>query len=157
MIHKMHCEMCGKKTELFKAIVEGTELKICDGCSKFGKITSRVKENFKKTKKKIEIEQEELPEIIQIISSDYSNKVKSSRESLGLKQEELAKKLNEKESIIHKIETGHFEPNISLARKLEKFLKIKLVEEEKIEKEKSVKINSSEGLTIGDILKIKKP
>ena len=152
----MHCEMCGKDTSLFKTVIEGTELKVCGECGRFGKVIGRIKKEPKIKKKKKEIEEEEQPEIVQIIAPDYPKKVKQARESLGLKQEELAKKLNEKESIIHKIETGHYEPNINLARKLEKFLKIKLVEEEKIEKEKGMEKSSSEALTIGDLIKLKK-
>ena len=70
-------------------------------------------------------------------------------------QKELARKLNEKVSIIHKMETSSFEPNISLARKLEKFLKIKLIElhEEVHKKETRAK---SDAFTIGDFIKVKK-
>jgi len=153
----MQCEMCGKGTELFKAVVEGIELKVCSNCGKFGKVTGKINIEPKRKKKKIELEEEEQPEIIQIIVEDYALRAKNAREKLGLKQEELAKKLNEKESVIHKIETGHYEPNLNLARKLEKFLKIKLVEEEKIEKKKeNTQSTSSEALTIGDLIKLKK-
>jgi len=147
--------MCGRDTILFKAVIEGTELKVCRECGRFGKIKGSIREEPKEKKKKKEIEEEEQPEIVQVIAPDYAQKVKSARESLGLKQEELARKLNEKESIIHKVETGHYEPNINLARKIEKFLRIKLVEEEKVEKEKGGKKSSSEALTIGDIIKLK--
>ena len=114
--------MCGRETELFKALVEGTELKVCPDCSKFGKVTGKIRPEPKIKKKKIELEEEEQPEIIQIIAEDYTGRVKNARENLGLKQEELAKKLNEKESVIHKIETGHYEPDLILARKLELIL-----------------------------------
>jgi len=149
--------MCGKETELFVAAIEGTELKVCQSCAKFGKIKARIRPaEAPKKKKQVEAEEEE-PEIIQTISSDYALKVKNARESLRLKQEELAKKINEKESVIHKVETGHYEPNIALAKKLERFLKIKLVEEEEIKKEKQKKDSKISGpLTIGDILKTKK-
>ncbi len=63
-------------------------------------------------------------------------------------------KINEKESLIHQIETGRFEPNIALTRKLEKFLKIKLIEEhEEIHKGKT-KIKTDK-FTIGDFIKVK--
>lgn len=150
----MQCEMCGKDTGLLKAVIEGTELKVCKDCGKFGKIIGRIRQEPKAKKKKKEEKEEELPEIIQIIVPDYPKKAKQARESLGLKQKELAKKLNEKESIIHKIETGHYKPSIKLARKLEKFLKIKLVGEEQIEKDRE-KVVSSERITIGDIIKLK--
>jgi len=149
--------MCGKETSLFKAIVEGTELKVCDKCAKFGKIVERIRPAAKPKRKKDEKEEEEGPETVQVIVPDYSKKVKLARESLGLKQEELAKRINEKESIIHKVETGHYEPNIMLAKKLERFLKIKLVEEHQLEKTKAQKkVAAAEGFTIGDVIKLKR-
>ena len=153
----MNCDMCGKDTQLLKAIIEGTELKVCKDCSKFGKVIGKIAEPVKEKKKKYVEEKEAEPEIVDGIVPDYASKVKNARESMGMKQEELAKKLNEKESVIHKIETGHYEPNLTLARKLEKFLKISLVESYEIEKEKNAKKASPEGhLTIGDLIKIKK-
>jgi putative transcription factor len=149
--------MCGKETNLFKTVIEGTELRVCKDCSKFGKIIGRIAEPVKEKKKKHIEEEREEPEIVEEIVPDYASKVKSSRESRGLKQEELAKKLSEKESVIHKIETGHYEPNLVLAKKLERFLKITLIESHEIEKpEKSKKATADGPLTIGDMIKIKK-
>lgn len=152
----MQCELCGKETNLFKAVIEGTELKVCKECAGFGEIIGKIRPPVKEKKKKAVKEKEESPEIVQVMVPDYAKKVKTAREGLGLKQEGLAKKINEKESVIHKIETGHYEPNITLARKLERFLKIKLVEEQQIEKtEKKRKDLAAEGFTIGDIIKLK--
>ena len=65
----------------------------------------------------------------------------------------------EKESVIHKIESGQLEPTIPLAKQLEQYLRIKLItmnKGEKIEKEKNRDINFSDKvITIGDMLKIK--
>ena len=153
----MHCEMCGAETSLFKALIEGTELKVCSNCAKFGKIKGKVRQPETSKKAKKEIKEEEEPEVIETIVPGYSGRVKKARESAGLKQEELAKKLNEKESIIHKIETGHYEPDIALAKKLERFFKIALVEEQKVEKQEKQKTAfSAEGFTIGDIIKLRK-
>ena len=68
---------------------------------------------------------------------------------MGLKQEELARKINEKESLIHKLENELVEPSLKLAEKLEKFLKIKLIEIYSDEN-KYVK-NNDDKLTIGDL------
>ena len=155
----MNCEMCGKKTDLFKAIIEGIQIKVCSTCGKFGRVIKQVNPLENKKKEKVEkiSKEEESSEIIQTISDNYSEKVKKARELIGLKQEELAKKLSEKESVIHKIETGHYEPNLILAKKLERFLKISLIEEQEIEKSKNnTAPSSSAGLTIGDLIKLKK-
>jgi len=151
----MQCDLCGTETEnLFRAIVEGTELNVCKDCAKYGKVIE---------KKPIKVEEkrqftkpaEPEKEIVQIIVPDFAQRIKKKRESLGLKQKDFAKKISEKESLIHNIETGSFKPSISLARKLEKFLKIKLVEEYEEEHKKSSK-TKTEGFTVGDLIKIKK-
>jgi putative transcription factor len=73
-----------------------------------------------------------------------------------LKQEELAKKIAEKESVIHKLESGSIIPAIPLARKLEKFLRIALVETIEVDSpETSDRRSSSDGLTLGDLIRIK--
>ena len=32
------CDMCGKETKLIVALIENTELNVCEKCGKFGKI-----------------------------------------------------------------------------------------------------------------------
>ena len=151
----MQCEMCGKEGELFAALVEGTELNVCKSCSSHGKTLRRVKPTQKKIKKS-EKQKEPEKEIIQTIVENYAKLIKSAREKTGLSQKDFANKLNEKESIIHKLETGNLKPSINLARKLEKFCNIKLVKQIEIKPLKGKKAVSGEGLTIGDIIKIKK-
>ena len=151
----MQCDLCGAETEnLFRAIVEGTELNVCKDCAKYGKVIEKkpIKEETKKQLTKT-IEPEK--EIIQVIVPDFAQRIKKKRESLGLKQKEFAKKISEKESLIHNIETGSFEPSISLAKKLERFLKIKLIEEYEEEHKKGSK-TKTEGFTVGDLIKVKK-
>ena len=65
----------------------------------------------------------------------------------------MAKKLNEKISLIQKIENNEIEPNADLIKKLENFFKIKLTEEYQ---NPNLNLNfKSSSLTIGDLLKIK--
>ena len=145
----MNCELCGKKSELFRAKIEGTIVDVCEKCSKFGEVIERVikEEENKIVKKKIR------EEIIEEIRKGYGAIIKNAREKLGLTQEELARKINEKESLIHKLESELVEPTLELAEKLEKFLKIKLIEIYSDEN-KYVK-NNDEKLTIGDLLNAK--
>ena len=151
----MICDMCGSPGKLYKAVIEGAELIVCHECSKFGKVISIVKEEEAGGIKAAATgKQEPETEKIDIIVSDYAEKIRKKRESLGLKQEEFAKKINEKESLIQKIESGHFEPSIGLAKKIGSFLKIKLIEEheEVYEHQKAAKLDT---FTIGDFIKIK--
>lgn len=145
--------MCGSIGKLYKTIVEDAQLNVCHECSKLGKVIDVIKQD----NMKIEVPRNEYsqPETMQIIVNDYAEKIKRKRESLGLKQEDFAKKINEKESLIQKIESGHFEPSIVLAKKIGNFLKIKLIEDYQEEQEKQTKTKTG-SFTIGDFIKIKK-
>ena len=158
----MNCEMCGKKIDVYYEVnVEGSILKLCRECSSFGKVikksyvTPRVKKKanyiVKDTKK-----HQEKEEAIEIIIENYGNIIKSAREKMGLKQEELAKRLNEKESLISHIESGKKEPRMELAKKLENFFNIKLIETISEKEVVFKKEYESDKLTIGDMIKIRK-
>jgi putative transcription factor len=150
----MECELCGNQDALVNAVVEGSMVKVCRQCSRYGHVIllekplSAIKEE-KKKEARLEIPEE-------IITEDYGSLIKSARERLKLTQKELALNLAEKESIIHKLESYYLEPSLELARKLEKFLSIKLIylmnEDMPVKK-----VNFKDGsMTIGDILSIKK-
>ncbi len=154
----MQCEICGKDELLFKANIEGTMMNVCKPCSKYGKVISVARDKINVEQKKDDAKLEapvRKKEIVQTVVEDYGERVKKRREHLGLKQEELAKMLSEKESLLHHIESGKFEPNIELARKLERFLKIKLVEEYE-EENSQLPRGKADDLTIGDLIKVKK-
>ena len=150
----MSCDMCGKEERLFKTDVEGSILNLCNGCSKFGKVISVVREERKEVKQKIVLKPKEEEIVLEVVSG-YGDIIKRKREELGIKQEDFAKKINEKASLIHKIEINHFEPPIELARKIEKFLHIKLIEQEEIKSGKGT-TTKSEHFTIGDFVKVRK-
>jgi putative transcription factor len=149
--------MCGKESNLLVSEIEGTQLNVCQICSKHGKVIRRVQviEKIPKRQKKLRAQNNEPEEeIIDKIVEDFGRIIKDKREKLSLKQDELASKINEKTSLINNIERQKHEPSIKLARKIEKFLGIKLIGQEKIEK---VKFSKSDflNLTIGDILRKK--
>ena len=165
------CDMCSSPDKMFKIELEGTQLNVCEKCSSYGKIIGRFQTEQPKQSKHTnnsfsdtnrlssssKQEPEKETETIQLIVSDYSKLIKKAREDMNLKQEELARKLAEKESVIHSLESNNRKPNLTLARKLEKFLKITLVEEVELTPAKNtLKASSSEGLTLGDMIKIKK-
>ena len=61
-----------------------------------------------------------------VLREDYSKAIKTARELLGITQEELGRKINEKPSVISHLEVGSMKPTDELARRLEHFLKIDL-------------------------------
>ena len=145
--------MCGKEAELFKTEIEGTMLNVCETCAKFGTIIEKVKKpveiELKPAAKSIE------EEIVDVVVDDFAEKIRNKREKSRLKQEELAKKLGIKESLLHHIECGKFTPSIELAEKIERFLKIELIEQY-IEQGGKRASTKSEEVTIGDMIKIKR-
>jgi putative transcription factor len=146
--------MCGAEGKLHKARVEGSEMNVCSECSRFGKVIGDVKEEVKKVENRV-VETE--PEIIEMVVADFADKIKRKREEWGLDQEDFAKRVSQKKSLVHQMENGEIRPSIELARKLEKMLNIELVEE--VREEKGRKVSSEEGagaVTIGDLIKIKK-
>jgi len=150
---KINCDLCGKvKERLNRALIEEVELNVCSDCSKFGKILPQFKKYSAETQNQ-RIENNE--EKVELLAEDYSDIIRKKREMAGLSLKDFANKINEKESIIHKIETGAFEPQLALAKKLEKALGIKLIEEYK-EKHEPYKKKKEEGFTLGDFIKIKK-
>lgn len=149
--------MCGRDGPVFKAEIEGTELNVCKICSKYGKVVRPTRKPFKsrpKPAKKIERIQKEQSE--ELIIENYAKLIKNKRERLNLTQEKLAKKINEKESLLQKVESGHIKPSFRLAKKLQNFLKIKIIEEFKTQKKIIAQKANSAPLTIGDLINFKK-
>lgn len=153
----MNCEICGReiKGKGFKIVVEGSEVTVCGSCRQFGtekkpSVASqqgarRVVLKKKRSSTKIEFK-EELVEDFHII-------IKREREKRGWSQEQLAKKIQEKESLIKKIENAEITPEPEVVEKLEKLFNIKLREqipEIKIEKSKSLVP------TLGDVVVVKR-
>jgi putative transcription factor len=87
------------------------------------------------------------------IAEDYPARVRDRRMKIGLSQEELAKRVKEKLSVIQKIETGKMAPNSRLCRELEHELKVKLL----VPRKEAVvpKTAAPAELTLGDIIRIK--
>ncbi|OYT42009.1 MAG: TIGR00270 family protein [Candidatus Aenigmarchaeota archaeon ex4484_224] len=147
----VECPICGREVEkLVKAEIEGSIIEVCEDCAKkYGKILEEKSRKIKVIKDK-EIKEIEEVDLIE----DFFVAIKKRREELGLSIKELAKLVKEKESVIKRIEDGKLEPDINLARKLEKILKIKIlskVERKRVGKKKEI----IPKLTIGDVVEIK--
>ena len=144
----MQCELCGKVTELVVAMVEGTQLNVCANCGRFGKVLTRTPQAAPR-----KAQQARTVPVEQVVA-DYASRIRTAREKRGLTQEEFAKIIQVKESLLHKMETGNFEPPLDTARKLERILHINLVEvQQETENATGAKESKPAGLTIGDILK----
>jgi len=164
----LRCEVCGHKIHgsPIRAEIEGAKLTVCIECSKHGKIIREEEiELGQKTSKKlltpIPFTQKKRTaqakvEITQEVVEGYDSKIRQAREKLGLSHEELGKKINEKASVLSKLETGKMTPNNMLVTKLEHALKIKLLVP--IQEEKILEIPKSPNRepTLGDFIQLNK-
>ncbi len=144
------CELCGKEALLVVAEIEGGEVEVCPGCAKYGVVKRRAG--------KPQVLPQPLPKPEEPeygIVADYALLIRSARELKGMTQEDFAKLLSEKESILAKWEAGTLKPSIETARKLEKKLGIRLIE---LDETISVKLDKgrSDELTLGDFVKVRK-
>ena len=165
----MRCEVCGRKihSSPIRAVIEGAKLTVCIECSKHGKkIREEEVELWQKAPKKpltpISFIQKKKTmkasvEITQEVVEGYDAKIRQAREKLGLSHEELGKKINEKASVVSKLETGKMTPNNMLVTKFEHALKIKLlvpIKKEKISHEFPKSPNREP--TLGDLIRLNK-
>ena len=125
------CTLCGKQVPTLNKIeLEGAIIEVCDDCVKFGKVTETTipRKSYRPMPKEVNLTGI-LAEGERIFVPDYGNRVRKAREARGLSQTEFARKINERESIIRRVERQMLEPSDALTRKIERFLNIKLKEE----------------------------
>ncbi len=161
----MECEICGKPVpehNPIRAKIEGSVMIVCKECSKLGKIQKappkpkyvqqKTKRQQNKPKRNFSRNDEPSEELIE----DFDMTIRKAREAKNWSREDLGKKINERVSVITRIETGKMTPDTKLTKKFEKALNIKLLE--KVENvDLNQFINSSSGeRTLGNIMKIKR-
>lgn len=88
-------------------------------------VTTRKKKSGSKKSTKSRIKRKATP-ADKTLASDYGARIKKAREAKEMSHEDLADKLNEKQSRISKIETQNLKPDENLGRKLQKVLDIEL-------------------------------
>jgi putative transcription factor len=141
---------------------------VCVACSKLGRVCQEepkpklILQRLRPTtaQPRMRMPKPQTPEVdtSQELVENYHAKIRQAREKLGLSHEDLGKRINEKVSLLRKIETGKMTPDNRLASLLERTLKIKLIilaKEEKVPKSKMSNVADHE-LTLGDLMKIDK-
>ena len=127
------CEMCGKVTDLYEVIVEGTTLKTCQACAACGTILKgpqvavKPLKNAGKLSANVTIKHVAAHEVV-VVSDDVASLLRKEREKRKLTQDDFAKLLVGKASMVHKIESGSLRPDLETAKKWEKILGVKLTE-----------------------------
>jgi putative transcription factor len=162
----MICELCGKDVTFCKKVtIEGVQLEVCPECSKFGieskkvpekemgpipVVTQRLEIRDKRAKPKDVLEGMGKEELVE----DFAGRIRNARSSKGITQKDLAMKINERQTIVSKIETGQMRPDDKVIRKLEKELGIKL--REKVVDTQVAKGMSTSALTLADLIRMQK-
>jgi putative transcription factor len=125
----MNCEICGREISGDPLVVriEGSRVNTCRACARLGERISGMsgKQVRGTTRRKPSVKAEKIVEVV----DDYANLVRKNREKKGITQDQLGAKINEKGSVISRIESGHMEPDLKVAKKLERFFSITLLEE----------------------------
>ncbi|MFB6083028.1 MAG: multiprotein bridging factor aMBF1 [Halorientalis sp.] len=181
----VQCEMCGAETSSPNTVkVEGAELDVCDDCADFGTEVRTQESSTSSTKYSTGSSSgsdsgssgsgggsgsagssssgggggrrrdmfDEMDEVVQ----DYDERIRQAREAAGLSQEELANQLNEKASLIRKLERGDTLPSDEVQRKLERALDIALTEGGGSADDTEWSGGSSDGeYTLGDVVQRK--
>ena len=145
----VQCEMCGAETASPNRIkVEGAELDVCDECTDFG-TEVKTDEGGSSTSTKYSTgssgssggtssgstgssssssggARRDMFDNMDEIAQDYDEQIRQGRENADLTQEELANQLNEKASLIQKLEHGDTLPSDDVKSKLERKLDVDL-------------------------------
>ena len=158
----MICEMCGKKVSNLKTVlIEGSMLNVCPNCARFGKpVKPEIAATPVEIAQRLELREKRLrtknvfENIENELVDDYAKKIRDARTKMNLTPEELGKRINEKKTVITKIESGNMKPDENLIKKLETTLNIKLTEKTKTEKVETKRTGGE--LTIGDLIKREK-
>ncbi len=172
----VQCEMCGTETGSPKTVkIEGAELDVCDDCADFGTEVKTEQSSTTSTKYSTSSGSssssssggssgttgggggsrrdmfDEMDEVVQ----DYDDRIRTAREAENLTQEELADQLNEKASLIRKLERGDVLPSDTIQRKLERALDIDLSMGGSGDDSEWSGGSSTGGTTLGDVVKRK--
>lgn len=143
----MLCEMCGNDVETTSRVrIEQSILQLCPSCARFGTpldpppsptpahppaaVPARrpplAASRSASGPRRME-ERDLYQEIGELeLADDWGQRVRRAREALTWTPEELAKRLNEKKSVVLKVESGDIHPPDALVRKLEHLLKVRL-------------------------------
>lgn len=159
------CPICGSLIwgKGQKVLIEGAKITVCQVCAKHGKkINDKPISNKNSTYKPRQTTQKKTyrrqeDQLQKDIVKDYANKIRNARTKNNLTQEQFAQKINEKPSLLRRIEAGKAKPTIKLAKKLELSYNIVLIKDaDDIEVNTSQFMKKSTGSSLGDMAFIKK-
>lgn len=156
----MECELCGREVgKRFSVKIEVSTMEVCGGCVRYGEKITAPKAFIRGPSGQSPIRKTSSTPIKDFMGpdlfDDFPNIIRVTRERKGMTQEQLGKLINERESVINRMESGKMRPDEKLIRKLESTLHVKITG--KVEGEKvSAQRPDKRELTLGDVVKIKR-
>jgi len=163
----MQCEMCGQEVPICQKVkVEKTVMQLCSNCMRFGNevaqktpsrpvtpavVSQRLERRESRPMFRDVFETQDTGDSMVL---DFARKITLARNSKGMTKKEFAAKINEKLSVVHKLERGELNPDDKLMKKLERELGISL--KEKVSDVKVEKRAYNTNLTLGDFVKKEK-
>ena len=169
----MQCEVCGKSImgKPYKTIIEGARLVVCHDCSVLGSISWELKTpNLKPLRRNVHRQQRRsqqkstkgpkspLESSMELVP-DYGIRIRKAREKSAFTHEDLGRRINEKISVLKKLENQKMKPDDRLVEKLQRALRIRLLvprTDGSFPPHEPSRITPSKTLTLGDLIK-KKP
>jgi len=158
--------MCGKEVRTKLMMVEGAPLNVCEGCQKFavGKeemvktetgrvIATPIAERLEMRGRRMGNRDIYSQSGEKVLVDDYGARVRDRRRQMSLNQEELAKKIKEKKSVIVNVENQDIRPSDKLVSMLERTLGISLKETVEEVDTSGSKEAFKTGMTLGDFIK----
>ncbi|MCX8181043.1 MAG: multiprotein bridging factor aMBF1 [Thermofilaceae archaeon] len=150
----MRCELCGGEIrgQAYLSVVDRAELILCEKCVKkaskvYGPIGQSKTKNQLSQKRTVSKRERN---VVEEVMEDYAEIIREARERMGLTRDALAAILGVKVSVIRRIEEGSLAPTIELAHKIERILRVKLVEKV-IEERKGRGEAGAWETTLGDV------
>ncbi|MCK5062615.1 MAG: TIGR00270 family protein [Candidatus Aenigmarchaeota archaeon] len=130
------CDICGSTRETRKTSLEGADVEACYSCVPGKKErTYNPRNNLKKDFKK----RPELPKVNFEFMDNFGEIIKKAREKADITQKDFGMMVNEHSSVIQKIEHNDLKPRLGLAKKIEKKLKIRIINKiEQLDKDGNV-------------------
>jgi putative transcription factor len=180
----VQCEMCGTETANPNRIkVEGAELDVCDACTEFGtELQTDDGESSTSTKYSTSSSSSSSSSSgrsrststtttssggggggrsndrygdVDELAQDFDSQIRNARERADLTQAELARELNEKASLIRKLERGETLPTDDLQSKLERYFDIDLSAGGSVDADEWDSDSSTGEYTLGDMVERK--
>jgi len=157
----VYCEICGRpiEGEPIPVEVDKAVLYVCRSCAaQYGKRTTQQQPQAAVQKKPAPRPKPAAPRPPPLeveLVENFGAVIRRARENLGLSREALAAMLGVKETVLRRIEAGQLQPDLALAKRLERALGVRLLVEAAEEGVAKSGGKVERGLTLGEVAEIR--